>query len=212
MYTPPFNRVDDQAELRRLVAAVGTAWLVTSGPDGAPLATLLPIVWRAETVVTHMARANPHWRAITPDTPALLIVTGPDAYVSPAWYAAKAEHGRVVPTWNYSAVQLRGTARVHEDPDRLRAVVTELTDTHERHRARPWQVTDAPAPYVEGQLAGIVGIEIAITAVTGKAKLSQNRSRADRQGVVAGLRAEPGRGNGAVAAAMADDLDPDAPR
>ena len=109
MYTPPFNAVADEDEIRALVASARTAWLVTVGPDGVPLATYLPIRWRGDTVLAHLARANAHWRAIAPDSPALLIVTGPDAYVSPSWYAAKAEHGKVVPTWNYSAVHLTGT-------------------------------------------------------------------------------------------------------
>jgi transcriptional regulator len=190
VYTPRFNRADDEQELRALVDACRTAWLVTTGGGGEPLATLLPILWRADTVVAHMARANPHWREIPPRTPALLIVTGPDAYVSPSWYAAKREHGRVVPTWNYSAVHLRGPAEVHEDPAWLREAVTELTDVHEGRRQEPWQVTDAPEAYVEGQLRGIVGIEVRVTAVAGKAKLSQNRSEADVRGVVSGLRAE----------------------
>ncbi len=149
-----------------------------------------------------MAKANPHWREIADDTTALLIVTGPDAYVSPTWYAAKAEHGKVVPTWNYSAVHLTGLARVHEEPEWLRTAVTELTDRHEERRDRPWHVTDAPAPYVEGQLRGIVGIELTVTGVEGKAKLSQNRSMADREGVIEGLRGEGRVGGQGVADAM----------
>ena len=107
-----------------------------------------------------MARANPQWKAITADSPALLICSGPQAYISPSWYAAKAEHGRVVPTWNYSAVHLSGTVRVHEDRDWLRDVVTRLTGMHEDGRSEPWQPSDAPERYIEGQLAGIVGLEI----------------------------------------------------
>jgi transcriptional regulator len=207
MYTPPFNRADDEGELREFVADVRVGWLVTSRVGAAPAASFLPVVWMADTVIAHFAKANPHWREILDDLPALLIVTGPDAYVSPSWYAAKPEHGKVVPTWNYSAVHLTGTARVHEDPEWLRAAVTDLTEQHEESRDRPWQVSDAPAPYIEGQLRGIVGVEIRVTGVEGKAKLSQNRSDADRVGVIDGLRKDGRPGDLAVADAIAASLD-----
>lgn len=206
VYTPPFNREHDDGALRRFVAEVGVGWLVTSRRDAAPAATFLPVLWREGTVIAHLAKANPHWREIVGETPALLIVTGPDAYVSPTWYATKAEHGRVVPTWNYSAVHLTGVARVRTDPEWLRAAVTDLTDRHETVRPQPWQVADAPEAYVDGQLRGIVGLELTVTAVEGKAKLSQNRSVADREGVVAGLHAEPRPGARSVADAMGASL------
>jgi transcriptional regulator len=206
MYTPPFNRADDEDELREFVAHVRVGWLVTSRVGAAPAASFLPVVWNGDTVVAHFAKANTHWREIEDDSPALLIVTGPDAYVSPSWYAAKAEHGKVVPTWNYSAVHLSGTARVHHEPEWLRRAVTDLTDRHEGQRDHRWQVSDAPAPYIEGQLRGIVGIELAVTGVEGKVKLSQNRSDADREGVVDGLRADGRPGDLAVADAMAAAL------
>lgn len=207
VYTPPFNREDDDGQLRKLVADVGVGWLVTSRSGVAPSASFLPVIWQADTVIAHLAKANPHWREIASDTPALLIVTGPDAYVSPTWYAAKAEHGKVVPTWNYSAVHLTGLARVHEDAEWLRAAVTDLTIRHEHGRDRPWSVTDAPAAYIEGQLRGIVGIEIAVTGVEGKAKLSQNRSTADREGVIEGLRREGHAGAQSVSDLMVASLD-----
>lgn len=206
MYVPSFNRIDDDGEVRRFVAAARSAEFVTVDPDGVPVATLLPIMWNDSTVVAHMARANPQWKAIAPDSPALLICSGPEAYISPSWYAAKAEHGRVVPTWNYSAVHLSGTVRVHEDRDWLRDVVTRLTEVHEDVRSEPWHVSDAPERYIDGQLGGIVGLEIAVTRVEGKAKLSQNRSEADRRGVVAGLLGEERSGAAEVAAAMEPDL------
>jgi transcriptional regulator len=206
VYTPPFNRWDDEDELRRFVADVRAGWLLTSNPDAAPSATYLPVIWRDDTVIVHVAKANPHWREIAPGTPALVIVTGPDAYVSPTWYAAKAEHGKVVPTWNYSAVHLTGRARVHEDPAWLRSAVEELTDLHEGSRDEPWHVDDAPATYVEGQLRGIVGIELTVTAVEGKAKLSQNRSETDREGVVAGLWHSDRPDEQSVADRMAESL------
>src|SRR5690348_4128463 len=106
MYVPRPNVIDDETEVRALVAAVAAAELITTGPDGYPLATLLPIIWREDIVIAHMARANRHWQHIAPDSPVLIVCDGPDAYISPSWYPAKAEHGRVVPTWNYSSVHL----------------------------------------------------------------------------------------------------------
>ena len=207
MYTPRFNQVDDEEEIRALVTAARTAWFVTTGHDGLPVATLLPILWRGDTVIAHMARANRQWRHLPPHAPALLIVTGPDAYVSPNWYRAKAEHGKVVPTWNYSAVHLSGTTVVHSDAEWLRRAVTALTEAHESGREHPWAVTDAPADYIDMQLSGIVGIEIHVTKVEGKEKFSQNRSEADRRGVIDGLTGEPLPGAAAVAAAMRAQLD-----
>jgi transcriptional regulator len=206
MYIPSFNRIDDEAEIRRFVAFARSAQFITVDDDGMPIATLLPILWNGGKVIAHMARANPQWKGLAPDSPTLLICSGPEAYISPNWYAAKAEHGRVVPTWNYSAVHLSGTVRVHEDRAWLHEAVTRLTATHEDGRTEPWQPTDAPERYIEGQLAGIVGLEITVTRVEGKAKLSQNRSEADRRGVVAGLLGENRYGAGEVASAMCDNL------
>jgi transcriptional regulator len=203
MYVPRFNAMDDADEIRRLVADVGSAQLVTVGDDGYPAATLLPVLWDGDRLVFHLARANQHWRSIRPGAPALAVVTGPEAYVSPAWYASKTEHGRVVPTWNYSAVHFTGRVQVHDDPDWLRDAVTSLTDTHERSRADRWAVDDAPSRYVDKQLQAIVGVEFAIERVEGKAKLSQNRDDADVAGVIAGLRAEGGPRERQVADAMA---------
>ncbi|VXC21932.1 FMN-binding negative transcriptional regulator [Aeromicrobium sp. 9AM] len=202
MYIPHFNAMDDPDEVRRFVESVGSAEIVTVGADGTPVATLLPILWSADgaTVIAHMARANPHWREIADGSPCLAIVAGAQAYISPAWYAAKAEHGRVVPTWNYSAVHLTGTVRVHDDPDWTREAVTALTDRHEQPREEPWAVTDAPSTYIDKNLKAIVGLELTVARVEAKAKLSQNRSAADQAGVVAGLRAEGG--SPAVADAM----------
>jgi transcriptional regulator len=204
VYVPHFNAMDDPHEIRALVAAVGSAEVVTVDTDGTPLATLLPVLWSEDgrTLVAHMARANPQWRSITPGARALAVVAGPQAYVSPAWYAAKAEHGRVVPTWNYSAVHLVGTVRVHDDPQWVRRAVTALTDRHELPRDDPWAVADAPQSYLDKQLRAIVGIEMTVERVDAKAKLSQNRSDADRAGVVAGLRREGHEREAQVADAM----------
>jgi transcriptional regulator len=192
MYVPRFHAMDDPEEMRDLVGAIGSAELVTVGVDGFPSATLLPVIWDGERLVFHMARANPHWTTIQAGSPALAIVTGPQAYISPGWYRSKAEHGRVVPTWNYSAVHFTGRVQTHDDSGWLLDAVTQLTDLHERHRERPWSVADAPETYIEKQLRAIVGIEMTIDKVEGKAKLSQNRSEEDRSGVIEGLRREGG--------------------
>jgi transcriptional regulator len=202
MYVPAANRVEDEATVRAMVAAIGSAQVITVGPDGFPAATLLPILWEGDTVVAHMARANGHWRTIEPGSPALFVVTGALAYVSPGWYPTKAVDGRVVPTWNYSAVHLVGRLVVHDDPAWVLDVVTRLTERNERTQAQPWAVTDAPESYVSTMLRGIVGIELTVEHVEAKAKLSQNRSDADRAGVVTGLRGTGRRRDEDVAADM----------
>ncbi|MDX6371875.1 MAG: transcriptional regulator [Nocardioidaceae bacterium] len=207
MYVPRFNALDDDETIRAMVRGIGAAELVTVGEDGYPRATRLPVVWEGDRLVMHLARANPHWRSIPSDVavPALAVVTDAEAYVSPAWYATKAEHGRVVPTWNYSAVHVTGRVRRFEDPEWVRRAVTLLTEHHESARPAPWAVTDAPATYVDKQLRAIVGLELTIERVEGKAKLSQNRSEEDRAGVVAGLRAE-GSGREATVAEQMERL------
>lgn len=202
MYVPVFNALDDADEIRALVAAAGSAELVTVGADGYPTSTLLPVVWDGDRLVMHMARANPQWRGIGDDAPALAVVTGPQAYVSPTWYPSKAEHGRMVPTWNYSAVHLTGRAQVRTDAAWLHEAVTLLTDRHEAGRPDRWHVTDAPEAFVAKQLRAVVGIELRVERVEAKAKLSQNRSAADHAGVVAGLGAQEDARSAAVAAAM----------
>lgn len=197
MYVPPFN-VMQQDEARRLVEEVGAAELITAGPEF-PLATRMPVIWDDERLLFHMAWANPHWRSLSEGLPALAVVTAAEAYISPSFYAAKAEHGRVVPTWNYSAVQFTGHVTVHRDADWLRDLVGRLTAVHEGRREAPWAVGDAPEAYIEQQLKAIVGIELRIAGVEAKAKLSQNRSQADRDGVVSGLR-ETGLGRDAEVA------------
>ena len=207
MYTPRFN-VMDHSELRPLVETVGSAELITVGEGGYPVATRLPVLWRNDRLVLHMAIANPHWRSIAEGTPALAVVTGPEAYISPSWYAAKSTHGRVVPTWNYSAVHFTGHATVRRETAWLLDAVTELTDEHEGRRTAPWSVTDAPETYLAQQLKGIVGIELVISSVEGKAKRSQNKSDEDRARVVEGLRER----GGAQELAMADQMERDLQR
>ena len=135
----------------------------------------------------HVARANPVWREARRDADALVVFQGPQAYISPAWYASKAEHGKVVPTWNYVMVQARGPLRVLDDSAGLLAFVTRLTARHEAARAQPWAVGDAPPDYIATMLRAIVGIEIPVHTLTGKWKVSQNRSATDREGVATGL-------------------------
>lgn len=206
MWTPPFNAMSD-AEVRRTVAEVGAAELVTVGADRYPVATRLPVVWRADRLVFHVARANPQWRELVDGSPALAVVTGPEAYVTPSWYAGKRLHGREVPTWNYSAVQFRGRVEVYHDADRLTAAVTELTAEREAGRAEPWAVTDAPAAFVAQQVKAIVGVDLVIEAITARAKRSQNRTAEDRESVFRGLRGSSKPGEQAMAAQMARDLD-----
>jgi transcriptional regulator len=151
----------------------------------------------------HVARANPHWRRLAQAGRATAVFRGTEAYVSPAWYPSKAEHHRVVPTWNYEAVHAEGTVGIIEDPAALHALVSGLTDQHEARRATPWAVADAPAEFIAGQLRGIVGLVLRIERLSGKRKLSQNRAPADRDGAIAGLAASPDPRDRATAAAMA---------
>ena len=136
----------------------------------------------------HVARANPLWRETRGDVESLVVFQGPQAYISPGWYPSKREHGKAVPTWNYVRVQARGTLRAVDDAAWLHAFVTRLTTRHEAVQAQPWAVTDAPPDFIDTMVRAIVGIEITLTALTGKWKVSQNRSAADREGVAVGLR------------------------
>jgi len=190
--------------LDQLLAAPGAVDLVSSTPDGLT-ATTLPMLHdpAAGTLSGHLARTNPQWRDTVGDV--LVIVRGPDAYVSPGWYASKAEHGRVVPTWDYVLAHVHGELVVHDDAGWLEQHVRRLTDAHEAGRAEPWAVADAPERFVAGQLRAIVGVEVRIRRVEAKWKLSQNRPAADIDGVVAGLTAD---GRPEVAAAVQEARPP----
>lgn len=190
MYTPPAFRDDDRESLTATIRAARLAILVTATAEG-PLATPLPLFLDENegehgVIYGHVAKANPQWRA-PPLGDALAMFTGPDAYVTPAWYQTKQETGKVVPTWNYVAVHAHGPIEFFEDADRLLEVVTRLTNLHEGERAAPWAVSDAPADFIQSQLKGIVGLRMPITKLEGKRKMSQNRNAADRAGVVSGL-------------------------
>lgn len=186
MYVPRFNVMPDD-QVSDFVAAIGSADVVTVGADGVPVATLLPVLWDGDRLDCHIARANPQWRQITNGQQALAIVHGAQAYISPSFYATKAEHGLVVPTWNYSSVHLTGPITVHDDPEWTLDMVARLSDFHEQRREQPWAVSDAPETYIAQQLKAIVGLSIQVERVEAKAKLSQNRSDEDQAGVVRGL-------------------------
>ena len=192
MYVPPAFAVDDVAALHASMRAARLANLVTATAEGlvaSPLPLLLDVTEGSQGVLYgHLARANPQWRA-APLGEAMALFMGPDAYVTPSWYATKRETGKVVPTWNYVAVHAYGPVEFFEDAGRLLEVVTRLTNLHEGPRAEPWAVADAPEPFIRSQLRGIVGLRMPITRLEGKRKLSQNRNAADRAGVAAGLAA-----------------------
>lgn len=205
MYNPAHFREERLPVLHQLIRQHPLAALVTVGPEGL-VANHIPMEidpagGALGTLRGHVARANPVWQAAR-DAEALAIFQGPQGYITPAWYPAKAEHGKVVPTWNYAVVHAHGPLRPIDDPAWLRAFVERLTDTHERGRPKRWHVSDAPDDFIERQLQGIVGIEIPISRLEGKWKMSQNRSAADRAGVVHGLR----RAGDAPSLAMADGV------
>jgi transcriptional regulator len=185
MYVPKHFAMPDE-DVQALLAEHGAGELVTYSPEVGLTATLMPFVHDGGSLHGHVARNNDQWRH-SASGEAMVILRGPDAYISPAWYAAKREHGRVVPTWNYVTAHVYGELLVHDDPDYTRWVVERLTAKHEARRDEPWSVSDAPAEFVEGQLRAIVGLELRITRIEAKAKLSQNRSAADVDGVVEGL-------------------------
>lgn len=199
MYVPRhFAATDDQ--LGGLLSAPIAGDLITPTADGLQ-ATLLPWLYQRRSGETsarkdgfgslqgHLARNNPHWKA-EPTGESLVILKGPDAYISPRWYASKAEHGRVVPTWNYLTAHVYGNLVVRDDVAWLDDFVRRLSDVHETSHgdgAEPWSVDDAPEKFVQGQLRAIVGVELIITRIEAKAKLSQNRPAADVDGVITGL-------------------------
>ena len=192
MYRPDHHRVDDLATMHALMRARPLATLVSSGAAGL-CATHMPTVLKDEgtngTIEFHLARANPHWKELAECSEALMTFQGPDAYITPNWYPSKAEHQKVVPTWNYAAVHAYGRPEIMRDPEALRRHVGESTDQQEKSEAVPWAVTDAPERYVEVMLRGIVGFRFVITRIEGKWKMSQNREMQDRAGVVQGLKA-----------------------
>jgi transcriptional regulator len=199
LYVPAHFKPDDE-EVRELLRHHGAVDLVTATPDGLR-STMLPMIYveRDGTDATgehgllrgHFARKNDHWQQPLVGE-AMAIVRGPDAYITPTWYETKREHGRVVPTWNYITAHVYGTLTVHDDPDWVERNVRALSAKHEAMRDPAWGVDDAPAAYIDGQLRAIVGVELRISRISAKFKLSQNRSEADVAGVITGLADEGG--------------------
>jgi transcriptional regulator len=202
MYTPNHFAAGPDT-VQGLLARPGAANLVTMTAQGL-LATLVPLVFDPDVgehgaLQGHVARNNTQWSEPAVGE-ALAIIQGADAYISPSWYASKAEHGRVVPTWNYTTAHVYGRLVIHDDPEWISSQVRRLTGIHEAEFEHPWTVDDAPERFIAGQLRAIVGVELVITRIEAKAKLSQNRPEADVDGVVAGLTA---RGQ----AGMASDVE-----
>ena len=193
MYQPLVFREENLDTLHAFIRAHPLATLITSGSGGL-LANLVPFTFvesgEKGTLRAHVAKANDQVEALRSGAETLIVFQGPNAYITPSWYVSKQEHGRVVPTWNYVVVQARGTPRILDDPDWLRTQIQDLTASQEHKRATPWSVNDAPEPFISGQIKSIIGVEIPISTIEGKWKVSQNRSAADRQGVEEGLRRE----------------------
>lgn len=187
MYVPTHFAADDGDGL---IARLSRRWsgvLITIDEHGMPVGTHLPVLWDAEKRIAtgHIARANPQWKQ--GPGKGLIVLSGAEAYVTPAWYPSKAEHGKTVPTWNYEAVHISGQVEWFDDAARLEAVVGELSRIHEQDRAEPWSIGDAPRPYIDALLRGIVGVSLTAERVEAKRKLSQNKSAADFDGVASGL-------------------------
>lgn len=207
MYTPPSFRENDPAVMLDFIAAHPFGALVTSSPTSGLFATHLPLLvdrtrGTGGVLVGHIARANPHHTLTNGTADAMVIFTGPDAYITPTWYASKKEHGKVVPTWNYVAVHAYGTVRFIDDRDFLMHHLDVLTDQHEGSQEHPWAMHDAPQDFLEGLARAIVGVEIEITRLEGKWKMSQNRSSADIDGVIEGLSTSSSE----VARAVAEEV------
>jgi transcriptional regulator len=189
MYIPAHFSVDD-ASATEFLASIEVADLVTVTGDGL-VATFLPLIFDPErgehgALLGHVARSNNQWK-LEAHGEAMVIAHGEDAYVTPSWYATKKEHGRVVPTWDYTTAHVYGELQIHDDPAWVGALVRRLTERHESRRAKPWSVDDMPEKFHEGQLRAIVGVELQVSRIEVKFKMSQNRSDADISGVVSGL-------------------------
>lgn len=194
MYEPPHFRETDAARQHALIRAFPLGLLITTDGDR-PVANAIPFLLDVNdtgnvTLRGHLAKANPQWRVCIGGVRALVVFQGPEHYIRPSWYETKRETGKVVPTWNYAMVQASGVATAIQDPSWLHRQVRALTTMMEGHRPEPWAVDDAPADYLDGQIKGIVGIEIVVERLAGKWKASQNRNEADRGGVVEGLKDE----------------------
>jgi len=207
MYLPKDFTEERVPVLHEAIRQARIGALVTLGEAGLE-ASHVPMLIDPEpaphgTLMGHIARTNPQWRRPAAGVQALAMFLGPNAYISPAWYATKQQTGKVVPTWNYVAIHAYGEVRFFDDADRLLRLVTRLTETHEAGRAQPWAVSDAPATYIQTMLKGIVGFELPVARLEGKWKMSQNRPAQDRAGTIEGLRREGGPAEAAVAEIVA---------
>jgi transcriptional regulator len=208
MYTPSYFKVADTADVHAMMRAQPFAILVTNGSEEIT-ATHLPTVLKVDAdcplgrIECHLARPNPQWKTLTPDIDALMIFQGPEAYIRPGWYPSKAEHGKVVPTWNYAAVHAYGHLETIEDKDWLLAHVSELSNQQEAPYMAPWSTADAPANFLDALVRGIVGLKLTIRRLEGKSKMSQNRPAADRAGVVEGLEQRASGEDTAIASLVA---------
>lgn len=206
MYIAPAYRITDRDYLLSAIAATGVGLLLVNGADGAP-PDLSPVPWLLSADGTrlraHLAKGNPMSRLPEEGVAASVVFMGPDAYVSPNYYPSKAETHKVVPTWNYSVIRVTGRLTAYSDRDRLLSIVEDLTARHEAGQPVPWSTADAPPDYIDSMLKAIVGIDLAIESIEGKYKMSQNRSRADYDGVITGMSARPAPQDQAVAALMA---------
>ena len=209
MYVPRAFAVDDVPILHQQMLATPLPVLVTHGSQGL-IASHVPLLLNPDegacgTLYGHLARANPHWKALAEGAEALVIFAGEQAYISPSFYPGKAEHGKAVPTWNYLAVHAYGQAEVFDDAERLLALVSRLSHKHEAERPEPWAVSDAPGDYIASMLKEIVGFRLPITRLDGKRKLSQNRDAADQAGVRQGLLGNSNPQDHALAHLMAKE-------
>jgi transcriptional regulator len=191
MYTPPHFVITDPAALQRIVREHPLGMLVTQG-GGSLDANHIPFEWNPAngplgTLVGHVARANPVWQLNPSGSPVMVVFRGAEAFISPNWYPSKHETHRQVPTWNYEVVHAHGTLTVHDSERFVRGLVARLTRHHEAAEPRPWKMTDSAPEYIDQMLRNIVGIEVAITAIQGKSKLSQNKEERDRLGAAATL-------------------------
>jgi transcriptional regulator len=203
MYNPSAFQENDRTVLRDAVRRLAAGELITFGSAGLE-ASIVPVLIDDDfgCLTAHLARANRQWRNADVNVPALVTFRGPDAYVSPGYYPSKQEHGKVVPTWNYITVQVRGQLTIHDDPVWTRALVERLTRHHEQRFENPWSIDDAPDDFIDGMVKSIVGVEIDISSVEGKWKLSQNRPEADRASVKAALQ-RPGASRNEIETAAA---------
>jgi transcriptional regulator len=191
MYEPPLHRQEDLAAQHALIRAHPLGLLISHGASGL-LANSIPFTLvedgtRFGMLRCHVARANPQWRDLQAASEVLVVFQGASSYITPSWYATKRETGKVVPTWNYLMVQARGRPTVNETAEWLRAQIEQLTNEREARREKPWAVGDAPEDFIAQQMRAIVGVEIPVADMRGKWKVSQNRSDADREGVIEGL-------------------------